>query len=106
MFEITTFPPFLQIFRRKSYQQPLHPTLYALHRQLRCPLNQPSLHKKRRSPALYPFVLGCQCAQRILPTQTKDYHRIVNNSYLATLERSPCVRHLKLTLIVLLQYKS
>ena len=39
-------------FHKKSYQQPLHPTLYTLHRQLRCPLNQPSLHKTRRSPAL------------------------------------------------------
>ena len=35
------------------------------------------LHKKRRLPALIHFVLGCQCAQRILPTQTKYPTRIV-----------------------------
>ena len=67
-----------KFFRRKSHQQPLHPTLYTLHRQLRCPLNQYSPYKKRRSPALNHFALGCQ--RRVaLPTQTKDYPRIVMN---------------------------
>ena len=58
-------------------------------------LNQPFSTKKRRSPALNPFVLGCQ--RRVaLPTKTKDYPRIVilvdNNSYLTLFERSLRVR--------------
>ena len=58
-------------------------------------LNQPSSTQKRRSPALNPFVLGCQ--RRVaLPTKTKDYPRIVilvdNNSYLTLFERSLRVR--------------
>ena len=61
-------------------------------------LNQPFPHEKRRSPAFNHFVLGCQ--RRVaLPTQTKYPLElslidvlVVVNSYLATLERSLCVR--------------
>ena len=66
-YKITTFPLTHQIIPHIFYSYPLFFVL-----------NQYSLHKKRRSPALNPFVLGCQ--RRVaLPTKTKDYPRIVIN---------------------------
>ena len=66
-YKITTFPLTFQII----------PQLFILNHDFFI-LNQYSPYKKRRSPALNHFALGCQ--RRVaLPTQTKDYPRIVTN---------------------------
>ena len=76
--KITTFPPTFQIFSQKKLSTASTPYTQHLTPAAPLPIKPTFLHKKRRSPALNHFALGCQ--RRVaLPTQTKDYLRIVMN---------------------------